>query len=147
WICLMRNEHIRVRRSDLRITGVLAVRHDRTQQPTEDIGIDTFEFWTPWRRPDGQNFAIDVSPPVACFGSDNLTNGVTRPVNQPNAWVADPTDPSPTITLAWNQPQSIRRMVLTFDADLDHPVESVLMGHPERAMPFCVKRYRVCDAS
>ncbi len=147
WVCLMRNEHIRVRRTDLRITGVLAVKHGHSQHPTGDIGIDAFEFWTPWRRPDGQNFAIDVAPPIVCFGPDNVTNGVTRPVNQPNAWVADPADPTPTLTLAWDRAQSIRRIVLTFDVDLDHPMESVLMGHPERAMPFCVKRYRVCDAA
>ena len=32
-----------------------------------------------------------------------------------------------------------------FDPDYDHPMESVLMGHPERRMPFCVERYRVLD--
>jgi len=32
-----------------------------------------------------------------------------------------------------------------FDPDYDHPMESVLMGHPERQMPFCVERYRVLD--
>jgi hypothetical protein len=32
-----------------------------------------------------------------------------------------------------------------FDPDHDHPLESVLMGHPERRMPFCVERYRVLD--
>ena len=31
----------------------------------------------------------------------------------------------------------------TFDTDFDHPMESVLMGHPERDMPFCIKRYRI----
>jgi len=32
-----------------------------------------------------------------------------------------------------------------FDPDYDHPLESVLMGHPERRMPFCVERYRLLD--
>jgi hypothetical protein len=32
-----------------------------------------------------------------------------------------------------------------FDPDYDHPMESVLMGHPERRMPCCVERYRVLD--
>jgi hypothetical protein len=35
---------------------------------------------------------------------------------------------------------------LSFDTDLDHPMESVLWGHPERVMPFCVRRYRIFDA-
>jgi len=32
-----------------------------------------------------------------------------------------------------------------FDPDHDHPLESVLMGHPERRMPFCIERYRLLD--
>ena len=31
--------------------------------------------------------------------------------------------------------------------DYDHPMESVLIGHPERALPFCVKHYRILDGS
>jgi hypothetical protein len=37
------------------------------------------------------------------------------------------------------------RVELTFDTDFDHPMESVPMGHPEREIPFCVKRYRILD--
>jgi len=42
---------------------------------------------------------------------------------------------------------TVGRVELGFDTDFDHPMESVLMGHPERAMPFCVKRYRLRDAA
>jgi hypothetical protein len=34
---------------------------------------------------------------------------------------------------------------LKFDADFDHPMESVLMGHPENVMPFCVRDYKLYD--
>ena len=47
--------------------------------------------------------------------------------------------------MRWAQPQTIARIELLFDPDYDHPMESVLMGHPERRMPFCVERYRVLD--
>ena len=42
-------------------------------------------------------------------------------------------------SLAWHKPQTIARIELSFDTDFDHPMESVLMGHPERVMPFCVR--------
>jgi hypothetical protein len=66
-------------------------------------------------------------------------------VNQPNAWVASPADPKPALHLLWPKPQSIRTVVLKFDTDFDHPMESVLMGHPERTMPFCVRDYILRD--
>jgi hypothetical protein len=72
-----------------------------------------------------------------------LTNGVARPTSQPNAWVADFADEQPALRLEWDAPQTIARLELTFDTDFDHPMESVLMGHPERVMPFCVKEVRV----
>jgi hypothetical protein len=74
-----------------------------------------------------------------------VINGVARPTTQPNAWVADIGDARPRLTLEWDRPQQIREIVLGFDTDFDHPLESVLLGHPEADMPFCVKRYRVLD--
>ena len=45
---------------------------------------------------------------------------------------------------AWASPQAIRRIELSFDTDFDHPLEHVLMGHPERVIPFCVKAFHIC---
>jgi hypothetical protein len=53
-------------------------------------------------------------------------------------------DAHPALTLTWDTPQLIRTIELSFDTDFDHPMESVLMTHPERAMPFCVKAFRIC---
>ncbi len=153
FVCLMANPHVEVRGSEHRVTGVLAVAHkmngrvaeSATQTPPDEIGIDTFEFWRPDRRPKGHNLAVDIEPPLDAFGASNVINGVSRPVLGVNAWVADQGDPAPALTLAWDAPQRIRRIELTFDTDWDHPLESVLMGHPERVMPFCVRRCRVLD--
>jgi len=147
FICLMQNEHISVRLSQQRITGVLSVMHRGTQMPTEDIGVETFEFWCPQRRPGGHNLAFTLDPPIDTFAPSNVTNGLTRPTCGPNAWVADWEDPLPTLTLEWDQTQTISRIDLAFDTDFDHPMESVLFGQPERAMPFCVKHYRILDSS
>jgi len=55
--------------------------------------------------------------------------------------VANPNDPAPAIRLTWKVPRQIRRVVIKFDTDADHPMESVLMAHPETVMPFCVRNF------
>ena len=43
--------------------------------------------------------------------------------------------------------RQLTRIELVFDTDYDHPMESVLLGHPERVMPFCVARVVVRDGN
>jgi hypothetical protein len=153
FVCLMANPDVAVHLSDQRVTGVLAVtqKFNRAvaksprQEPPPGSGIDSFEFWIPQRRPAGKNLAMKVSPPLEVFSAQNLTNGFARPTNQPNAWVADFAHEQPVIRLSWDKPQTISRIELSFDTDFDHPMESVLMGHPERAMPFCVRELVVAQ--
>jgi FAD dependent oxidoreductase len=147
FVCLMANPEVAVHLSEQRVTGVLSltqkfnrqVAKSPKQEPPAGSGIDSFEFWIPQRRPAGKNFALKISPPLEVFSAQNLTNGFARPTNQPNAWVADFAHEQPVLTLAWDKPQTISRIELSFDTDFDHPMESVLMGHPERVMPFCVR--------
>ena len=151
FVCLMANPDVSVHLSDQRVTGVLAVtqKFNRAvaksprQEPPPGSGIDSFEFWIPLRRPAGKNLALKIDPPLEVFSVQNLTNGFARPTNQPNAWVADFSHEQPVLHLAWDKPQTIRRIELSFDSDFDHPMESVLMGHPERVMPFCVREVTV----
>jgi hypothetical protein len=149
--CLMRNPNVSVYLSDQRVTGVLslsqsmnkAVAKGTRQEPPPGSGIDSFEFWLPARRPGGKNLAIRVDPPLRAFSGGEVTNGFSRPWLQPNAWVAAIDDREPWLRLQWSEPQRIAEVHLDFDSDFDHPMESVLMGHPERVMPFCVKSYRL----
>jgi len=153
FVCFFGNGALRVRASEQRLTGILSLCHQvnlavaksAVQTPPGDIGVDTFEFWQPQRRPAGQNLALRLETPLTPFGARNIVNGIARPTVQPNAWVADFADPQPALTLRWAEPQTIGRIELMFDPDYDHPLESVLKGHPERRMPFCVERYRVLD--
>lgn len=155
FLALTANDHVAVHLSEQRLTGVLAVCHNgnravaksATQTPPPEIGIERFEFWTPQRRPEGKNFALAIHPSLDLFSAAQVTNGIPRPTSGPNAWVADFDDGKPALTLRWNVPQTISRIELAFDTDFDHPMESVLMGHPEREMPFCVKHFRILDAS
>lgn len=153
FICFMQNKAISVQGSQLRVTGLLsvfnktnpAVSNYGKQEPTDDIGVDAFEFWTPERRPKGHNLAFGIEPELRPFAIQNIQNGIQRPTHQPNAWVANPADTNPTLTVQWDSPRQIREVVLHFDTDFDHPLESVLMTHPETVVPFCVRDFVLCN--
>lgn len=155
FICLHKNAAIAAHLSDQRLTGVLAlcqagnkaVAKSNTQSPPPGIGIDSFEFWTPQRRPAGKNLALTLDPPLRAFGAANLTNGVSRPTHSSNAWVAGFAHEQPVIRLTWDTPQTIAVIEIDFDTDFDHPMESVLMGHPERDMPFCIQDIKLAIAT
>lgn len=145
------NEHpaVRVRLSNERQTGVLAVSNaynkavatSSMQTPSEETGIDSFEFWLPKRRPEGHNLALTIAPPLDVFHPENVTRGPARPTNTVNAWVADPADAQPELVLTWADPVEISRVILEFDGDWDHPMESVLMTHSEEIVPFLVRDF------
>jgi hypothetical protein len=153
YVCFMKNEKISIARSEKRITGILtvfntinkAVSNYGKQEPNEDIGVDTFEFWTPKRRPEGHNLSFKIDSPITLFSAENIKNGIARPTTCPNAWVADFDDKTPVLNLNWGKEQDISRIEISFDTDFDHPMESVLMTHPENIMPFCVRNYRILD--
>lgn len=153
FIMLHKNPLVKISRSDKRITGILsvfntvnpAVSNYGKQEAPDGIGIDSFEFWCAQRRPAGQNIALRFDTPLQSFGPANIGNGFARPTTQPNAWVADPNDTDPTLTLTWKAPKHIKKLILSFDTDFDHPMESVLMSHPENVMPFCVRNYAIFD--
>ena len=154
FVCLLKNDSVAVHLSEQRLTGLLAlcqagnlaVAKSNTQSPPPDIGIDTFEFWTPKRRPAGNNLALRIEPAIRAFSPENLTNGISRPTRAPNAWAADFADEQPVVRLTWDTPQTIATIEIDFDTDFDHPMESCLMGHPERDMPCCVRDVKVTTA-
>lgn len=146
FVCFMKNELVQLEYSDKRISGVLSVFNSTNpavsnygkQEPTEDIGVESFEFWCPQRRPKGYNIAMKISPGLKAFEPLNLRNGLQRPVASPNAWVADYQDREPLITISWDQPVTINKIELSFDCDYDNPMENVLMHQPDAVQPFCV---------
>jgi hypothetical protein len=154
FICVMPVAGVDLVLSDLRLTGVLSVRHGANkkvakgavQSPVGDVGVDSFGFWIPERRPGGQNFALTFDPPLSAYDPACTLRGPARPTSRTNAWVPALADPAPTLTLSWPVPQTIRTVELSFDTDFDHAMESVQWCHPERRMPFCVQNYRLRDA-
>jgi hypothetical protein len=154
FICIIKNELVSVQTSKLLLSGTMmlmnrynkAVATSGVQLPPDGIGIDSFEFWLPSRRPAEQNLAFQLSAALKPFKVSNLINGFCRPTNAANAWVADLDDVNPCVTLSWNEPVEIKRIVLFFDSDFDHPLESTLRVHPERVVPHTVRNYRIMDA-
>ncbi|MXV17747.1 FAD-dependent oxidoreductase [Hufsiella ginkgonis] len=152
FICFLKNEAVSLKGSNLRLSGILsvfngsnkAVSNNGKQEPTEDYGVDTFEFWCPQRRPAGHNIGMEFSAPVHRFAASNVVSGIGRPVNAPNAWIAA-YEETPRLSFEWAAPQIINKISILFDADFDHPMESSLMGHPENIMPFCVREYELLD--
>lgn len=153
YVSLMHNENVLIHGSDQRVTGILTLwnhydainKKAHAQIPPVDIGVEEFEFWTPRRRPYGVNCHIRIDPGIEIFGPENVRNGIQRPTNRPNAWLANLNDKHPTLELSWERPQSIREIALAFDTDFDHPMETVQMGHSESESPFCIRSYRIRD--
>lgn len=153
FICFHVNKAVQIKCSNMRYSGILslfnkfnrAVSNFGKQEATDGSGINSFEFWTPEKRPAGHNIAMSFYPAVEIASIENIRNGFTRPTRVSNAWIADPTDSLPTIFLFWQKKVRISRVVLFFDPDYDHPMESVLMGHPEDRVPFVVKDYKIED--
>lgn len=154
FVIVPQQEGVRLYCSSLELPGVLAlsqkmnaaVAKSLVQSAPEGSGIDTFAFWLPERRPRPRALAARFLPLLDLFAADNVTNGYDRPWRGANAWIPALDDNAPALLLKWDEPQTLRSVHITFDTDFDHPMESVLMSHPERVMPGCVRAFRVCTA-
>jgi hypothetical protein len=84
FVCLMRNPYVKIHASETRPTGVLAVDNRKNgavakasnQTPPPDLGVDTFAYWIPMRRPGGHNLAITLDPPLDVFGPESVRTGL-----------------------------------------------------------------------
>lgn len=123
-----------------------AVAKGRVQTPPEGAGIESFAFWLPSRRPAARLPAATFEPAMKLYEPEMIVNGFARPWCGANAWAPAADDAQPWLALTWDEPQTIERVTITFDTDYDHPMESVLLGHPERVMPGCVTAFRVTTA-
>ena len=153
FLCFHQNEALSIKSSNTRITGLVSVFNKQNkavsnygrQEPDPTLGFEAFEFWTPSRRPNGQNIAMQIQPALRCFEASNLENGFLRPYLQPNAWVAGLKEAYPELHLKWTKPKAIQQVTLSFDTDFDHPMESSIWGHSERVTPFVIRDYQVLD--
>jgi len=141
-IVTLANDDVSIRRTTLRAAGLLYMNNAH-QHDYSAVGGEVYPGLTPERRPGGQNIAFSVDKPIPAYDVQNLINGEQRPTEKPNCWIPSPEDPQPRVVLTWDKAQSIQRVVLCFDTDFDHAMESVLMGHPENVIPFCIQAFRL----
>ena len=103
FIVLKKNNKVSVGQSEVRLTGVLTLFNNNTQQQDELYGIEEIPFYAPARRPAGKNFALKISPGLQAFDSQQLRTFVFRPAsNRTNAWVAVLTDENPSLKIVWD---------------------------------------------
>lgn len=149
--CAMPCDGVSIVLSDVRATGLVSVSQgankkvskSAVQSPPPGIGIETFEFWIPERRPAGKNLALTIDPPCHKFRANDALTFALRPTQSPNAWVASPQDETPLFQISWPMALNLAGMELFFDTDFDHAMESVQWGHPESEMPFCVRDFDI----
>ena len=89
-----------------------------------------------------------ISPGSKPYGGANVINGISRAEDWPNIWISDPGNGFPQdLTLHWDSPRNISKIMLTFDTDLCAPDRC--FGWPREAyrfpfpVPECVKDYRI----
>ena len=152
FVCLSSNPDVEVALSDERLTGVISLVHENIassftnrQEPAEDIGVDTFDFWVPKRRPAGHNFAIEFARALPVFNAANVLNGTHRPTNSTNAWAPSQADTAPGLSLNWETEVKVSQIDLHMDNDFDHAMETVQWGHAESVTPFCIRAFRITD--
>lgn len=153
FVCFMANDGVQLQQTDALLTGTttvlnqinLAVSNYGRQDPPAGIGIESFEFWCPLRRPESKNVAFTLTPAIGIYSTELLRNCLTRPVGATNAWAASIDDKAPELSIAWETPQTISEITLFFDTDYDQAMETVQMGHYDNVMPYCVREYTVSD--
>lgn len=145
------NPHVSLQESTYRMTGILSVYNKYNkkvnnwgkQTPPDNSGFESFEFFTPERRPAGANLGFKIAPAISHFTADNLQNGYVRPYLSSNAWIAGWKDKSAELKLSFPVTQKIKSIKLYFDTDADHPMETIQWGHPESEIPFCISDYDI----
>ncbi|MFO7731257.1 MAG: FAD-binding dehydrogenase, partial [Spirochaetia bacterium] len=114
-------------------------------QVSRNIGVDNFELWLPERRPGGFLPLMKTAPDLKLFDAEMIRNGYHRPYIQSNCWAPSMDDPAPELTLLWENKKQVSRIELVFDTDYDHAMETVLLGHHDSEMPYCVRNFQIID--
>ncbi|MFN2323743.1 MAG: pyridine nucleotide-disulfide oxidoreductase, partial [Trueperaceae bacterium] len=137
---------VALRRSAEPLSGVLAYARqlavtsgDANEGPNEQ----PLRQWNPkpfHRAP----FCLEALPAERSFAPENVVNGLLRPYGAPNLWLSArrDEDPEPWLALAWDAPQRIRRIAITFNDDVNEDLIN-LHHHrtPFRVLPELVKDY------
>ncbi len=155
FLCLVPEKPFEIQMAEKRLPGFMSLYHEMNPRVAKDTiqtapagsGLDSFEFWLPKRRPEGALPAIRFNPPLSPYAAESVRNGRDRPYRAANAWLPDSNDQRPGIKIAWEKPRTAGKIILIFDTDQDHAMETVQMGHQINEVPSCVRHFRLSDQS
>ncbi|MHB1007659.1 MAG: FAD-dependent oxidoreductase [Propionibacteriaceae bacterium] len=123
-----------------RVPGVVAFRH-RTLQPNEKWS-EQYRQWKgiPTLTPPVMRTAGDTD----AYTADHVIGGYARPYGGPQLWSSAPLneDPTPELTLSWEEPVTIEEVQVILDDDL--LTDLINLHHhrtPDEIMPTLIKDY------
>ncbi|WP_281885269.1 FAD-dependent oxidoreductase [Paenibacillus sp. YYML68] len=125
------------------LNGLFFLSKQPLNRRTTFCDIDTLEVKKEmWRSAEGLPCYRTV-PEQAVYGADNLNNGYSRNHGLPNLWLSAITAGDETVTICWNEEQSISRLQLTFDSNLNCNYDNLEMYKDFTVFPTVVKDYTV----
>ncbi len=141
-------EGVTIRRSAEPLSGVLAYARQLAEtsgDPNEGHNDQPLRQWNPkpfQRAP----ICLRAAPEERSFAPENVVNGLVRPYGAPNLWLSErlDTDPEPWLALAWDTPQRLGRIMITFNDDVNEDLIN-LHHHrtPFRVIPELVRAYEL----
>tara|TARA_B100001057_G_scaffold293688_1_gene293779 strand:- start:943 stop:3228 length:2286 start_codon:yes stop_codon:yes gene_type:complete len=156
YLCLIKNDKIDISFSSENYVGLLTLYQKETpavsnygrQVPPEDIGVESFDFWTPDKKFE-KNLAVKIDPPIQNFSIQNLKGNCIRPTSDgfSNVWQAKLDESEPRVDFKWSKKQKITCLKLFFDCDYDNALPNVLVEHPYSEIPSIIKEYKIYDES
>ncbi len=139
---------VTLRRSAEPLSGVLACARQLAEtsgDPNEGHNDQAVRQWNPkpfHRAP----ISLRTAPDERSFAPENVVNGLVRPYGAPNLWLSErrDADPEPWLAFAWDAPQRIRRIMITFNDDVNEDLIN-LHHHrtPFRVIPELVQAYEL----
>jgi hypothetical protein len=85
-----------------------------------------------------------VAGDTPAYVSGNVINGFPRPYGGPNLWVSAPEDERPWLALSWRRPITARRVLLTFNDDVNERLDNLWRYEtPFRIFPELVRDYDI----
>lgn len=101
--------------------------------------------FSPWRRvEESYCFRTDTWIP-AFYGGEQVANRFSRAARTPNIWISAQTDFTlpEWLEFTWDAPVDLGSIYLSFNTDLDRDLRNLWTEYPFRAIPECVRDYRL----
>lgn len=142
-LVIRRNPELAVLISDTRAPyGVLGLLG---REPGLEMGAPQTNAWSAVElRRRTPRFATE--PASEAYGVHNIVGGLARPFNGPNLWASAPMSDSSQewVELRWDEPQSVGRIELIFNDDVDEDLVNLHHHRTESlVMPELVRDYRI----